>query len=78
MRYKLITKKFQLTTEDDAMLLKEALDKINYKSITLGSAVVSQCRQTKKLEKVLIKFDHSEYIPSDYDIQTLKDALAPA
>lgn len=71
VRYKLITKKFQLNNEDEAKKLQESLDKINYQSIALGSAVVSKCRQTKKLEKVLVKFDHSEFIPSDYDVEKL-------
>lgn len=64
---KLITKKFQLTTEEAALELVKELNKNNYKSINMGSGVVSRCRQTKKLEKILLNHELEEFIPSEYD-----------
>lgn len=71
MSRKVIIKKFELESEIDAEKLVIALNKGKYFSIKLGKGVVSRCRQTKKLEKIIKPFTHSEYIPSEYDINKI-------
>lgn len=63
----LITKKFELKSEAEAERLSEDLNKNKYKAKHFGSGVVTLCRQTKKLDKILSKHDAEEFIPSDFD-----------
>jgi len=60
-------RKFQFTTEEDATTASIKLNKIKYVATSLGSATLCICRPTKKLQKVLTKFDYIEAIPSDFD-----------
>lgn len=72
-------RKFQFGTEDDATDACAALNKIKYVSTALGSAVLTQCRPTKKLEKALAKYTFDEADLSDYDkeqISTVIESLA--
>lgn len=75
MSRKLIVKKFELENETKAEELVKVLNKGKYNAINLGSGVVSQCRQTKKLEKMLSTFEVSEFIPSDFDVKKLKETF---
>ncbi|MGR6981194.1 hypothetical protein ACUHGC_07290 [Testudinibacter sp. P27/CKL/0425] len=65
-------RKFECSSESDAQQLCSALNKAKYVSITLGSAVVSQCRPTKKLDGILAKANPMEVIPSDFDLAQLQ------
>lgn len=73
MKHKLIIKKFETQSEKDAFTLVQKLNAGKYRSINMGTGVVSECRQTKKLEKILSPFGVTEFIPSDYDIEKLKE-----
>lgn len=66
-KMKLITKKFQLSSEKEAFELVKELNAGKYTSIQMGTAVVSRCRQTKKLSKMIAKHKLEEFMPSDYD-----------
>lgn len=66
-RLTLVFKKFEMKNEEDASALSKTLNANKYVSITLGKAVVSNCRVTKKLDKILIKYEHDEVILSDTD-----------
>lgn len=73
MSRKLITKKFELTSESDAKSLTKKLNTNKYKSIQLGSAVISACRQTKKLDTILKPFKFDEIEPNEYDLEQLEN-----
>lgn len=69
-------RKFQFNTEEDAENACSALNKIKYVSTTLGSAVLTQCRPTKKLEKALVKYTFDEVDLSDYDKEQINKVIA--
>lgn len=73
MKHKLIIKKFETQSEKDAKALVEKLNAGKYRSLNMGTGVVTECRQTKKLEKILSPFEVSEFVPSDYDIKRVKE-----
>lgn len=60
-------RKFEFDSEPEAAQICTALNKGKYTAIALGSAVVSQCRNTKKLGKILNKHPYTEVILSEYD-----------
>ena len=72
MSKKIIVKKFELENENKAEELVKVLNKGKYNAINLGSGVVSKCRQTKKLDKILSDFEVSEFVPSDFDLKKTK------
>ncbi|KAE9526028.1 MULTISPECIES: hypothetical protein [Testudinibacter] len=72
----LVVRKFECASEQDAEQICVALNKAKYRSVALGSAVVSQCRPTKKLEGILAKVNPVEVIPSDYDLEQIRDTIA--
>ncbi|MGR3807917.1 hypothetical protein SAMN05660772_02563 [Pasteurella testudinis DSM 23072] len=72
----LVVRKFECSSENDAAQICAALNKAKYHSIALGSAVVSQCRPTKKLEGILAKVNLTEVIPSNYDLEQIQTMIA--
>ncbi|MGV6989547.1 hypothetical protein ACWA5Z_11770 [Testudinibacter sp. P80/BLE/0925] len=68
-------RKFECLSEADAEQICTALNKAKYVSITLGSAVVSQCRATKKLGGILAKVNLTEVIPSEYDLAQIQAVI---
>lgn len=68
-------RKFEFSTEADASDACAALNKIKYVSTALGSAVLTQCRPTKKLEKALAKYAFDEVGLSDYDRDQINSVI---
>lgn len=68
-------RKFECLSEVDAEQICSALNKAKYVSITLGSAVVSQCRATKKLDGILAKVNLTEVVPSEYDLEQIQTVV---
>lgn len=68
----LTARKFQYAYETEAEVICAALNKGKYPAVALGSAVVSKCRPTKKLDTILGKFSYEETSPSDYDLKQVE------
>lgn len=71
MSKEMIKKKYELKTEALAIEFTEALKKLKFSAITLGSGVVSEVKETAKLLNLEKEYEAFSFFLSEYDFSAL-------